>query len=259
MGAFNRAASWLHTILGIPYYTYHWFLILGLGGFLASPYLRPWRVPAMIVVVLSVVILVIGIVSLIFRVHKRRGVVNPDLDVTYLSDTYAVLNHGSYEFTKIVGLRAYRAGVSTYHCKYRWSDPGDFDITVIPGDFVAEKVRGEAEIWDLVSIRFPHSLTKGEEVAFAVIFRGTNARPFFQKFMDDVYPNGVTMRVVLPTIPASFSQDILWSPRSNNPMVHDLTPTPHSTEIYWPIKRPQIGRRYRISWQESGAGPERAV
>jgi len=242
--------------LGASYYFYKWFIIAGIGtDLLSAIFLRDTLVLLIIALFVGTILVLAGIAAWLGRTRKRLHTLNPDVAMTKLIDTYQVLGSDRYAFEKAVTIRALHSGVDAYRTKFKWTGTGRNTMSVNPpteGTAIQEPSR--EGVWDVVKVQLREPLTRKQEKSLTLKCdledTARSARPFFQKLIDDLYPNGLTMRVLLPATPKRVTREIFLSPRSElHIWFEEGPPHSHSREITWPIKTPVIGRRYKISWQ----------
>lgn len=256
MRKWSSFTAWVHHTLGAGFYAYQWLPAVGVGGLFTSSILFPKAIIIEISVLLSLLLIVGGVVAWIVKSKKRKGVLNPLLDITKLTDSYRVKQDNIYEFIKEMTIRARASGVDSYKCKFRWTGVGEVHCQISPSEIVGvRRTHAKSDIWELEHVQFANPLSKGEELSFKLCFtmrdEGGTALPFYQKLIDDVYPNGMTVKVLLPAVPFHFSREILASARGEVPIFKEEVPNADSCEIIWRIKRPKIGCRYKVAWQLS--------
>lgn len=257
---FESIAALVYYTLGGAHYLKLW--LGGLGVLLAgsSVFLPGTRLSLAALLLGATCICVVAIAWLDYF-RRRAGCLNPWLAITHLEDTYRVKADDSFEYIKTLKVRARTSGgVTEYRTKFRWSGAGSVNATVevlaSPGITLSVFRQDGLDIFDVAGVRFSRPLAKAEEIHFRLRLTMSDAdhhaRPFFQKYIDDDYPNGIRMRVELPRPPATVSRTVLLSGYGDVPTEvesHELAPD--SGTIDWPIKRPRMGYRYRINWSSS--------
>ncbi len=248
-------AAALHHGLGILYYSYHWFISVGISGAVAGAVFLPRHTLLLVPVsVFSGILLAAGVMGWISRNAKRLNFINPAIAVTKLVDTYRQIDSSHYTFAKTVTIRALHLGVDSFHNKFNWSGRGTRHISVEPSEECTVTVeRIPDATWEMLCVHFLRPMVKGEEKTFSICFElhdeAGAARPYFVKFIDDLYPNGLTMRVLLPTQPKTCLREIFPSARAEVHSWFDPTPPlPDTTQIVWDVRPAVVGYRYKISW-----------
>jgi hypothetical protein len=247
--------AWLHHAFGISIYSYQWILLAGGLGAIGSGLLGIFTSQLLIfggVLFLSVILIAIGLWAGFIRARRRMIAVNSQLEITSFNSIYEMLDEQNYRFRQEITVRAKQPGVNTYKCKYRWTGQGQITFTASPGVGLQVEPASRGDVWEANLVLFPHSLSKGEEFSFFLELRlvdeAHSAYPHLAKFVDDHYVNGFKQRVLLPKIPAYYSKEILYSARSDYLLWYERKHSPESREIEWAVKRPLLGRRYRIVW-----------
>jgi len=253
MRKWESSAAWLYYSLGVLYYVYHWVILLSLGSIALSLVPHTPRLLSVIAFPLGIVLFVGGVYAWLGRMKKRHEVLNPLLDIIASRDTYVVHDGGQYEFTIEIRVRARQSGIDGYKSKFRWTGRGQFNIEAQPSSVIpmADYRHQGGDVWELARLQFPRPLRRGEEFSFTLklTFSDENGSslPYLQKFVDDIYSE-LTMRVVLPSKPGVVVREIFLAPRSDISIFRE-TYRQDSNEVSWAIKRPRVGRRYKISWE----------
>lgn len=247
--------SWgalVHHSLGIGFYFYELLMLSGAAAGLAAFFLRFAPFASNAVFFIGGVLFWGGIMAMVAASKRRNGFINADLVVTHLTDTY-VVGYPEYRFEKQVVVKAQRSGVESYKQKFIWTGGNDVRIVVEPASVGRLVTEDRNDGYHVMRLLFAKPLLQGHSVPFKLIFSMTDenrkAKPLFQKLVDDFYKNGFRMRVILPETPASATREIFISPRSELPVwTRPFDVEPHSKEIFWSVRKPRVGRRYRICW-----------
>jgi hypothetical protein len=248
--SFGAAA---YYFLGLSFYVYHWLIALGVGssllGFIVG-YNRLWLL--VLLNLISVLLVIGGITAWVIRVKKRLNFLNPDISVVSLVDTYSILGENEYTFEKQLSICALRTGTDTYRCKLRWTGGGNIAVAVEPAtDWHVTRTTGTEALWEMLRVQAATPLqrnqTKPLTIRLTMTDTAAQAIPYSQKFVDDFYPNGFTMRVCLPSAPKRVKKEIFFSPRSEIP-IYQEEHKQASPLITWRVRKPGIGRRYKIEW-----------
>lgn len=243
-----------YYFLGLTYHFYHWLILLGVGSSVVSFIVGQQQLWLLILLNLIGISLVVGgVTAWIIKAKKKLDLLNPDISVVSLVDTYSVLENNKYTFEKILKICALRTGVDTYKCKLRWTGEADnIEVAVEPTtDWHVTRTLGTEAMWELLRVQATTPLQRKQTKLLTIRVTMTNtttvAMPWSQKFVDDLYPNGFTMRVCLPSIPKRVKKEIFLSPRSEVPMYQEQQ-KPKAAQITWRVRKPGIGRRYKLDW-----------
>lgn len=240
--------------LGISLHLYDFFIAAGIGGGIISIGLRHKHLIFVPVVCTSSAIFLWGVAAWMARTKKRLHLVNPDLLITKLVDVYDVSVAPKYISESTLTVRARRSNVDSYICRFRWSGRGPIDLVVLPQQEVTASLARSADDWDVIRVQFSRPLTKNQEKRFSIRIGLTDetgsALPFFQKFIDDFNPHGLTMKVILASPPTSTLKEIFWSLRAELPVWRQEPQRSQKStqEVTWKIRIPALEHRYRISW-----------
>ncbi len=126
-------------------------------------------------------------------------------------------------------------------------------MTVVPeSDCALVRRRDRYDTHEIAVVQLKSVLARKQEKTFAIALnmddeQGT-AQPFCSKFIDDYYPNGLTMRVILQRAPKKVKKEILPSEHSDAPLWTKDEVTSDTT-LEWIIRRPVLGRVYYMSWE----------
>jgi hypothetical protein len=253
---FESAGSRLYYYLGAAYYLYHWLFILAGSSVITGYFVRSNVFLLAGSGIVGVVALAGAIAAVIVKSKKRLDCLNPDLLITKSIDTYTVLPDDEYKYEKEISVKARHLGVERYKNKFKWSGDGQIDVTVdcSSQSCTATLVKTLDGNWDSVRVDFSYPMNVGNELSFKLTLRmsdkGKTAKPLFQKFIDDIYPNGLTMGAVWSDPPKELKREIFSSARAEIPLGReDVLEGQISKVTQWPIPRPRLGRRYRISWK----------
>jgi hypothetical protein len=258
-GKWESLGAAVYYTLGISYYIYEWLIGIGVGGGLISFIFRH-KIPSHPVLILASTVMfsaglvVVGITSWLVATKKRLHFQNPDLAVTKMVDTYEAQSPNHYTFEKTIAVQALRTGVNSYSTRLRWSGRGLIEPSINPESGCTINLAKTADDFDTFRVQFPRPLVKKEPKIFTLRFdmvdEEGHARPFLQKYIDDYYPGGLTLRVVLPSSPRKILKEIFLSPRVELPLwASERNPKDESREFSWRIRKPALGRRYRLSWE----------
>jgi hypothetical protein len=147
-----------------------------------------------------------------------------------------------------------RTNVDCFIARIRWTGGRNVNATVLSDESCSAAIKDGYDDWDFVRVQFSRPLIRKQTRTFTLRLalndeRGA-ARPFFQKFIDDSYPNGMTLRVVFDSSPKRVLREIFLSHRTELPLWQlETKPKKPADDCVWVIKRPMLGRRYRISWE----------
>jgi hypothetical protein len=244
----------VYYCLGITYYFYEWLIGVGIGGGVLSIFLRHRAVYFVLALGLSTLLLLAGFVAWLIKTKKRLHFINPDLAILDLVDTYEVTGAGKYAFEKCMAVRALRSNVNSFNSKFRWTGKGTIQASIEPAIDFAVSITNSPDDWDVMRVQFSKPLKRGQKttqfkVRLEMTDTGGSARPFSQKFVDDFYPKGFTMRALLPSQANRLTKEIFLSMREELPMWSQETkPKDGVREVKWRIRKPGMGRRYRLSW-----------
>jgi hypothetical protein len=243
----------LYYGLGTSFYFYHWLILTGIAGGTASVLLRHRVVYFVLLLTLSMTSTIGGVTAWFIRTKKRLNFLNPDLAVTRLVDTYRTDADDKYVYEKEITVQALRSNVSVYSIKFRWSGKGTIALNVEPRQDLTATLTKSPDDWDVVRVQLTKPLARRQKKSFTLTLNMTDqnrtALPFCQKFIDDSYPRGLTMRAILLTPPKKICKEIFLAPRSELAIYNnEQKPRNNSHEIVWRIRKPIPGRRYRLSW-----------
>lgn len=254
----SKIVEQAYHLLGLAYYLYLWIGAAGLTA-IAIPIVASAGTAWIGVGATIGGAGLVAAATLIFRARRvRRAYLNSQIDIVQQVDTYDVPENGGapYVFTKDMRIRAHTDGVQYYQCKHKWSGSGDIQVDVSPPEIVLLADRFPTEdVFELIIVRFPRVLKKGDEESFKITVTLTptiaKPQPYLAKLVDDFYPNGFTMCVNLPKTPRSVRKDILRSRNFNDPIKTESSNGP-TRGISWEVKVPRFDRRYKISWAQDG-------
>jgi len=252
MRKWESSAAWLYYTLGVLYYAYHWLIILGIGGILLS-LIPASRTLSSLGLNLGVLCIAGGVWVWLARMRKQHEVLNPLLEIIESIDTYRILGDGGYDFVISIGVKARQAGIDNYKMKFRWTGTDTNRIEAEPStvQIIPDHTHPGPDLWEITRAQFPKPLRKGEVYEFKIkmTIRQTDRapNPYLQKIVDDMY-GSLTMKVVLPKSPDVAVKEIFLSPRSDLSIFSEDLNAP-TNELAWVIRRPRLGRRYKISWR----------
>lgn len=249
---FRVIALFYYVIAGL-FYAQKWIAILG-SAVVAGGLALTTFAPAIGLVVAFIGIA--GIISWLFLHKKRTHFLNPWLDIIGALDTYEVLPNRSYRLVLNLKVCAVADGVDKYRMKFKWTGSGPINISVTKG-CKAQLINHGDDVWELSEIRFPYHLEKNSCFSFGVTLSmrddGGMAKPFLRKLVDDYYPNGLTMRVILNEgLRASSCRGTVLASTRSDVAVHPPTSLPcdqQTGEVKWLVPKPRIGFRYSIDWR----------
>ncbi len=260
-GRWFALSAWLYYVVAGAYYVHQWFLVLGtisaLGGVAVwwSGFIgRASEPTGATLLVFGFVGTFAGAAIFLRKIKRRFQLLNPGLDIVESEDTYEVLPHDKYRFGLRMRVKAIVDGVDKYRLKLRWTGEGTIKYQVPEGFQAApNNVR---DVWELTEIRFPHHLALGQEIDFEIRMEMHDATivasPYLRKLVDDSYPNGLTMRVILrkDLRDAHCTATIFPSSRTDVAVQRPQNlPCDQATgEVKWIIRRPRFGFRYRLLW-----------
>lgn len=252
---FESAGSRLYYYLGAAYYVYHWMFIVAGSSVVTGYFVRSNVFLLAGFAAVGVIALGGAISAVIVKSKKRLDCLNPDLLITKSADTYTVLPNNEYMYEKEISVKARHLGVQRYKNKFKWSGEGEIGVSIdCPSQScTATLIKTPDGNWDSVRVDFSYPLNVGNELSFKLTLKmvdgGKTAKPFLQKFIDDIYPNGLTMNVAWGDPPKELKREIFSSARSEIALGReDVLGEQISKTTQWRIARPRFGRRYRISW-----------
>jgi hypothetical protein len=120
--------------------------------------------------------------------------------------TYDDLRHMKYE--KRLRVRALRNGLKAYPDKYAWTGRGQVSARSLVGEHDYIEI-GKQNVWTLYEVRFPMTLSRGDEVEIAVAWELEDtemaATPFFSSTVEEPTDKPI-MRLHLSTTAADCVQ-----------------------------------------------------
>ena len=251
MSRWHSYPAAIHHGLGLAYYVYEWLVLFGLISGLAAFIARNSPTHLVILTVLSTILIAGGALAGITLSVKRLHFVNPNLSIESLVDTYSVHENGLYLFEKKITVKASNQGVDSFRNRFKWTGTGGMELLLEPSSVGTITTELRDDVWDMLKITFKQSLMRRQQISFTIRFtlhdKDRTAKPVFRKFVDDYYPHGFTMRVLLPRQPKRVFKELYAGARV--PIPSERKEMKRRQDLTWLVRRPRIGRRYDIVWE----------
>jgi hypothetical protein len=259
MGLMNKIKD-AHYYLGALYYLQSIIKSLGMivlvfmGG-LYFLYSEEYTI-ALLLLALVLILSIVIIVMYITRVRKtRQSTSNKKLHITYFESTYDCKElTNEYSAISIFEVCAKESQVDSLNLAHSFSGSGREKVSVEPREFFLQNQQNRDDgNFQISSIMFPRQLEKNEKMNFSLCrkFRGGKTKPkrFFIHHVNDIYPNGIILRVRLDQEVEEFTKEILPSGLTVTPIRQEVVKGKGLRQIEWVIEKPCVALRYKIAWR----------
>lgn len=211
---------------------------------------------ALLLLTIVLILLIIILFMYVARVLKiRQSISNKKLHVTLYDSTYECKeNSNEYSVTNNFEVCAVENQVDRFNFRHSFSGSGRVKVFVEPREFSFQNQRNiDDGNFQFNSIVFPRHLSKNERLKFKIHreYRGgkTKPKPFYIYHVNDIYPNGITLRVRLDREVAEFTKEVLPPGLSTAPIRRKVVLGRGSRHIEWVIEKPCVAHRYKIAWR----------
>jgi hypothetical protein len=259
-GLFSR----LYYTLGSLYYVYHWVLLLGFGGVITaiSSYLF---YPSVFIIIptltLSLGAILLGGFYAVRNYKARYHGVNPGLNIIDVDNGYCLLDNDNYCYYRNINAMAKQHGVESYQHKFIWTGTGIIKGEIINSLTSGDSVQILAEKFgtnNICKYVFRQPLRKGESKAIGYKLtlhdEAKTMRPFFSTNINEPIRDKLTLKVKFLHTQTNrrrieYTKAIFLSKVSDMPIWEEANVLQEgSNEVVWPINKPRVGYRYRITW-----------
>lgn len=257
-GKWVTFAARVYYVIGLTYYLYHWLLIAGAGGLAIGVVTHAINRNHITfgLAPLSVSLLLWGIALLARKRALEFQSHNPGLQEKLSDSTYTVRADNSYYFSRRLIVQAKHDGVDHYVGKFRWS--GGRHITAVPAASYPHRVTLSPQPHDIhmiCRIDFERPLRKKEVLEFSYALEMRDIEGTAEQFISNsIYYRSekVITRVRLDTPPPNlryYRRQILASNTADMPIYEErVNLQDGNEELFWEVKNPRIGYRYKIIW-----------
>lgn len=246
----------LYYWMGAAYYAYHWLIIAGGLGILATAlgtYFLSWTGLWWAVGALSVVTLGAGLLVYFYNWRARYRNINAGLKIMVSHSVYTIMASGHYQYWRELTVVAATDGVDHFTHLFNWTGQGNI-LPSAPNGFHPELSDDPLSAKRRLRIYFDRPRRKGER--FVVQYQmdmtdtGARARPFLRTTMHEKARRIVSeVRFEGTDCPERYTRSIFMSDVAEIP-VHEevITVNRGETSLAWEVKKPRLDYSYRISW-----------
>jgi len=255
-GKWDGWAARTYYVLGLLYYLYHWLVIGGVVGLVATAFAFYKRSPELVIILLlgfSLVAIAVGCGIWLRSAKRRLEGPNPGFKLLSLESSYKVCGDGKYHATRRIIARSVRAGADSYKHKFGWTGSGPIGIALVHSTPPASATIATDQLGQKTCVvQFKRQLANGEQIEFEyamdLIDDGGTAKPFLTTNITDWISKELIMRVKLPDDCVAYRRGIYMSHAAEIPMWEDEVRRGSSHEAYWKISKPRPRYRYQIDW-----------
>jgi hypothetical protein len=241
---------------GSIYYAYHWFLILGGVGLLASGVMGYLRIPIFTAVSLTSALFLIALgIAFARRIAKvRLSSHNPALKILSIKIDYRLTSVASSEYVREIQAQVLFP-VESYESQFHWTGQGHTVGNAIKGVTSVDILDHSGSSDDICRVHFGEVLPAGKLYDFIYGISCSDAsrpvRPFMGHTVDSPLKElSLCVRLLPDHQVRSYKRQIFLNSKSNLHLWEEIVTieNPNCNELNWVVPHPQHNLYYRLSW-----------